>query len=112
MSAPTEARFAEWLKTARATTGMSQQALADALKAQGFTIFRQTTVWKIETCSRPLLLGEAAAIAELFGTTLDVALGLKPGVPQSKADAEALARRTTALQLIQRLVDAELGGAR
>jgi hypothetical protein len=70
----------------------------------------QTTIAKIEAVSRPVLLAEAVAMAELFGTTLDAALGLKPDAPVSRTALE-LARRTSVLQQIQALVDAELGGA-
>lgn len=109
MSADIQARFAEWLKTARTEAGMSQQKLADALRSQGFSVFRQSAVAKVEGGSRPVLLTEAVAMAELFGTTLDVALGLKPGTPQS-LEARALARRASVLRRIQWLVETELGG--
>jgi transcriptional regulator with XRE-family HTH domain len=108
MSETTEARFAEWLKAARTEAGMSQQKVADALRAQGFTVFRQSAIAKIEGGNRPVLLTEAVAMAELFGTTLDVALGLKP-TPQ-RFEAQALARRTSVLQQIQRLAETELDG--
>jgi transcriptional regulator with XRE-family HTH domain len=110
VSAPVEAYFAEWLRTARARAGMSQQKVADALCAQGFTVFRQSTIGKIEAASRPVLLAEAVAMAELFGTTLDAALGLKPDAPQSPT-ATALAHRTSVLQQIRELADAGLDGA-
>lgn len=110
MNATVEARFAEWLKTVRAEDGMSQRAIAEALNAQGFTAFRQTTIAKIEGGSRPVLLTEAVAMAELFGTTLDVALGLRPRKPKQGVDAQALARRTRVLQKILGSIEAELGG--
>jgi transcriptional regulator with XRE-family HTH domain len=109
VSATVEARFAEWLKAARAEVGMSQQKVADALNAAGFTVFRQSTIGKIETASRPVLLAEAVAMAELFGTTLDVALGLNPGAPHVPSWTET--RRTVLLQHIAALIEAEMDGA-
>jgi transcriptional regulator with XRE-family HTH domain len=107
----TNARFAEWLKNARAEAGLSQQKVADALRSQGCTHLHQSNLAKIERGERPVRLAEAVAMAELFGTTIDAALDLKADAPQSPA-AQALARRTSTLQHIQRLIDAELGGAR
>lgn len=108
MSAPVEAYFAEWLRTARAEAGMSQQKVADALVAEGFAVFRQSTIGKIEAASRPVLLPEAVAMAELFGTTLDVALGLKPEAPRVPSERET--RQAALLQRIHAAIDAELGG--
>ena len=108
--ADTSATFIAWLKGARTAAGLSQQKVADALKAQGFTTFLQTTVAKIECGARPVRLDEAVAFAALFGTTLDVALGLKSDHSQSFTSRD-LARRTSLLQQISSLVEAELGGA-
>lgn len=109
MTAATGALFAEWLKAARTAAGLSQHKVAAALRAQGFSVFRQSAVAKIESGDRPVRLDEAVAMAELFGTTIDVALGLKPDSPESFT-SHVLARRTDLLQQIQALVDAELGG--
>ena len=105
------ARFAGWLKTARTEAALSQQNVADALRAQGAPgpIWHQTVVAKIERGERPLRLDEAVALAVLFGTTVDAALGLT-GAPEQSAATQALVRRTSALQQIQALVVAELGG--
>jgi transcriptional regulator with XRE-family HTH domain len=108
--ADTSATFIAWLKGARTAAGLSQQKVADALKAQGFAVF-QTTVAKIERGDRPVRLDEAVAFAALFGTTLDVALGLKSDTSQSFTSRD-LARRTSLLQQISSLVEAELGGPR
>jgi len=107
--ADTNAVFAKWLRTARTKAGLSQQKVADALKAQGYTHLHQSNLAKVERGERPVRLAEAVAMAELFGTTVDAALGLKADAPQGPA-AQALARRTSALQRIQALVAAELGG--
>ncbi|MGW5477617.1 helix-turn-helix transcriptional regulator [Streptomyces sp. NPDC004008] len=110
MTTTPNARFAAWLKETRTGAGLSQQRVADALKAQGYATFQQTTIAKIERGARPVRLDEAVAMTALFGTTIDVALGLKPGAPESFA-AQALARRTSVLQRVQALVNAELGGS-
>jgi transcriptional regulator with XRE-family HTH domain len=107
--ADTNQVFTAWLKSTRTAAGLSQQKVADALKAQGFTVFQQT-VAKIERGERPVRLDEAVAFAGLFGATLDVALGLKPDDSQSFTSRD-LARRTSLLQQISSLVEAELGGA-
>lgn len=107
--ADTNAAFATWLRKARAEAGLSQQKVADALRSQGYTHLHQSNLAKIERGERPVRLAEAVAMAELFGTTIDVALGLKADAPQGPT-AQALARRASALQRIQRLVEAELGG--
>lgn len=106
----TNAAFAEWLRTARIKGGLSQKKIADAMRAQGFDVFLQTTIAKIEAGDRPIRLDEAAALASLFGTTLDVALGLKEPESAGGFVAHDLVRRTALLQAMQRLIDAELGG--
>lgn len=104
-------RFAEWLKVTRTAAGLSQHKVANALRDQGFSVFRQSAVAKIESGNRPVRLDEAVAIAALFGTTVDVALGLKPDSPESFT-SHVLARRTHLLEQVQALVSAELGSAR
>lgn len=106
----TNATFSEWLRNARQAAGLSQKKVGDALRAQGFDVFLQSTVAKIERGERPVRLDEAVAFAALFGTTLDIALGLKPDEPQSLASL-ALARRTSLLQQVSALINAELGSA-
>lgn len=101
--------FRVWLRNVRAESGLSQQHVAEALKAEGFSV-RQTTITKIELGNRPVYLDEAAALVRLFGTTLDVALGLKADSPVSLASRQ-LAGRTALLRQVRRLIDAELGGA-
>lgn len=106
--ADTNAAFIAWLRTTRKEAGLSQQKIADALQDDGFSVFRQTTIAKIERGARPVLLAEAVAIAALFGATLDVALGVRPGDPRP---ARQLAARTSLLTQIRAVIDAELGGA-
>ncbi|MFJ9890838.1 helix-turn-helix transcriptional regulator [Streptomyces sp. NPDC091287] len=101
--------FRQWFRDTRISAGLSQQKVADALKVEGFNLI-QSQIAKIERGERPLRLDEAAAITRLFGTTLDIALGLKEGDPNSLA-AQQLAGRTSTLQRIRSVIDAELGGA-
>lgn len=107
MSPDVNATFVAWLRTARKDAGLSQQKVADALKAEGFAVLgHQSVIAKIERGERPARLDEAAAMARLFGTTLDVALGHTPG----QATRQLIAR-THLLTQIRAEIDAELGGA-
>lgn len=103
----TSSAFAVWLRTQRRLAGLSQQAVADGLKGAGFA-FHQTQIAKIERGAREVSLAEAAAFVQLFGTTLDEALGLKSG-PGSVA-ADRAARQTILLRQIQDAIAAELPG--
>lgn len=111
MSAPNE-QFVEWLRTARKAAGMSQQNIADALKALGINL-SQTQVAKIEAGARPLRLDEAVALADVFGATVDRALGLSADLDENTAQvARRSADRAVLLVKIRSLIDAEFGGAR
>lgn len=105
----TNTAFGQWLRATRSKAGLSQQKVADAMQAAAFTTFRQTKVLKIEQATTAIFLDEAAALAQLFGTTLDVVLGLRAGVP-SLASQDAV-RRASLLAQIRDQIDAELGGA-
>jgi len=48
----------------------TQAALADAMTARGFR-WHQNTVFRVEKGRRQVTLGEAAGLAEIFGTPLD-----------------------------------------
>jgi len=102
--------FAEWLRTARTEAGLSQQKVAERMREAGYTTFRQTKVLKIEQATTALFLNEAVALAALFGTTLDVALGVKASPPEHPAVRD-LAERTSLLRQLRDQIDAELGGA-
>jgi transcriptional regulator with XRE-family HTH domain len=91
MTAPQET-FAAWLVAERARTGMSQDKLAAALQQHGHTI-RQTQISRIERNARELPLAWAVAIVEVFGATLDLALGMAV----SDAEARTVAARRTGL---------------
>ncbi|WP_432034215.1 helix-turn-helix domain-containing protein [Streptomyces antibioticus] len=53
------------LRSARRATGLSQGAVADAMRERGFT-WRQTTVAKTEAADRPVLFAEVAALAQIY----------------------------------------------
>lgn len=48
---------------------MSQQALADKMRAAGFD-WAQATVWSVEKGKRPVRLAEAEALVDIFGVEL------------------------------------------
>lgn len=108
----THERFALWLREARTVAGLSQQKVADALRAQGHTTFLQTTIAKIERGARPVRLDEAVAITALFGATVDTALRFDgDGTPQGLL-LQSLARRTSVLERVHSLIEAELEATR
>lgn len=84
--------FGENVKRERKRTRMSQAKLAKALNDKGFEAFYPTTVAKIEAGSREARIGEASAMADAFGVTVDFLLG-RTVDPQAEAD---FARRTAA----------------
>ncbi|WP_396646192.1 helix-turn-helix transcriptional regulator [Microbacterium sp.] len=49
---------------------LSQQALADAMRAQGFD-WAQATVWSVEKGKRPVRLAEAEAVARILRVTVE-----------------------------------------
>jgi transcriptional regulator with XRE-family HTH domain len=102
-------RFAEWLRKARVAVGLSQRAVAEAVAPQGFH-WTQSKIAKIEGGELIPRLDEAVALVNVFDTTLDVALGMAPGSPDSLASRQA-ASQTVLLQQIRASIDAELGGA-
>lgn len=108
VDASTSARFAAWLREARVTAGLSQRELAEAVAPQGFH-WIQSKIAKIEGGDLIPRLDEAVALTTALDATLDAALGLKPDGAQSLASRD-LARRTSLLQQISSLVEAELGG--
>lgn len=100
--------FAAWLRTSRNAAGVSQQQVANALKAKGSSL-AQSQVAKIERGERPVRLDEAVALAGVFGSTIDAALGLRPAT--SETVAEEIAVWTVLLSSIRAEIDAALGGA-
>jgi len=51
--------------------GMSQEALAEKMRAAGWDVWRQSTVGKVEAAQRDLNAAEFADIARILGTTMD-----------------------------------------
>ncbi|MEV0015385.1 helix-turn-helix transcriptional regulator [Streptomyces tendae] len=109
MSADTVGRFAEWLKTTRKAAGLAQREVAEAVAPQGYH-WQQSKIAKIESGELIPRLDEAVALVRVFGTTLDAALTLAPGFPDSLAARQAESRLVL-LQQIRAAVDAELGSA-
>ncbi|MEE1763670.1 helix-turn-helix domain-containing protein [Streptomyces sp. SP18BB07] len=58
------------LKGARVASGMSQQAVAEAMVERGFK-WRQSTVAKSESGDRPVLFSEVAALSAIYRKDLD-----------------------------------------
>ncbi len=69
-----EARFADNLRRQRESRGWSQGDLARGMQEAGWRNFHQTTVSRIEKGERPIRLGEAKALAEVFHLSLEVLL--------------------------------------
>jgi len=110
MSAPNET-FIAWLRATRKARGLSQQNVADALKPLGISL-AQSLIAKIERGERPLRLDEAVALASLFGSTVDAALGLTAGPDENALRVTQWAvDRSVLLVKIRALIDAEIGGA-
>ncbi|MFD3955853.1 MULTISPECIES: helix-turn-helix domain-containing protein [Streptomyces] len=87
-------KFAEWLRSARSASGLSQGKVADAMNAEGF-VFYQQTIAKVESGERPVRLDEATALARIFGVDLGDALGTTAGggskhAPPAEGDAPTL----------------------
>lgn len=59
------------LRTARERKGMSQAEVAAAMRAAGFTTWRQTTVNKVEATERDVSAPEFRQLAALFATSME-----------------------------------------
>lgn len=102
------AKFAIWLRAERQHAGMSQDKLAVALRNRGLSI-TQSQIAKVERGERGVELGLAVAVAAVFGTTPDAALGLTPpGGDREQHLAKTVARRDNFLRALATLVNAEL----
>ncbi len=71
----TDDHFSNRLKTEREQRGWSQAEMAKMLRDNGIEPMHWTTVAKIEKGTRSVRIDEAAGIADLFGTSVDVMLG-------------------------------------
>ena len=65
-----DARFAASVKRLREREGWSQGELARRMVSSGRDGFHQTTVSRIEKNERPVRIGEAISLAEIFDTTV------------------------------------------
>lgn len=77
-------RIALALREARLCAGLSQQAVADAMRERGCENFWQQTVLQIERNKRALYLGEAYALIQVLGlgdSMNDFLAGLAPPAP-------------------------------
>jgi transcriptional regulator with XRE-family HTH domain len=88
--------FARRLREARESSGISQDALAQHMTEIGFK-FHQTTVNKIERGERKVPVGEAIALADAIGVSLEQML--EPEDPEFEA-----LTRTTEVSIL-RLLD-------
>jgi transcriptional regulator with XRE-family HTH domain len=90
-----EQRFAENLRRHRERKGMSQAALAEAMAARGWP-WRQQTIARLEAGHRMVRFGEAAAVAEIIGVSLDQLTCEGAEVNETRAvDAAASRLRTS-----------------
>lgn len=116
-----EQRFAENLRQAREKAGMSQVSLADQMAGRGWP-WRQQTVARVENGQRMVRLGEALAIAEILGATMDkltastsetsVVDRLTDLSAQIRLGHERIVTWTQGLLAVQRDLDAALSEAR
>lgn len=65
-----ESRFITAMKRHREDRGWSQGKLAREMNGMGWESFHQTTIRRIEDGERAVRLGEARALARIFGTTV------------------------------------------
>lgn len=73
--------FGARLRDLRQQHLLSQRQVAEAMVEQGFS-WRQTTAAKTEAAERPVPIGEAVALARLFGTTVSDLTSDGPEVQQ------------------------------
>lgn len=66
-----ERRFATNLRTTRERKGMTQAQLAEAMTEHGIPGWRQQTVTRVENGHRRIWIGEAQALADILGTTME-----------------------------------------
>lgn len=85
-----EKQFGNAVRQLRESLGMSQGRMAMKMIEAGWVKFYQTTISRIEKNERPVRLGEALAMAEILGVSLDVLAGGDP----SAAMASAAGRHT------------------
>lgn len=80
------------IRAARTAEGLSQQAVADAMTARGFS-WRQTTVAKSEGADRPILFTEIVALSAILKRDLDYFLSGRNALDEA---ADRIQNRLTA----------------
>jgi transcriptional regulator with XRE-family HTH domain len=88
--------FRKNIRTERESRKWSQARVAKLLSDKGIDSIFTTTIAKIELGERPAKLNEAAALADVFGVSLDALIGrrrLRSG--DKSLPLNALAKRTT-----------------
>lgn len=89
MSSPaTDERFARNLKTLRTAKGITQEELAKEMARRGFR-WHQATVYKVESGERQVPIGEAVALTEILGLSLDRILGADSSDAAHRAHLDA-----------------------
>ena len=69
-----EERFVASLRRLREERGWSQSELATKMREQGWASFRQTTISRLEKGEQSVRIGEARALAQLLGVSVDAML--------------------------------------
>lgn len=70
-------QFAEGVKRARLQAKMTQEQLTQAMVDRGFG-FYQATMYKVESGARRVTVGEAIALAQILGTSVESLAGTGP----------------------------------
>ncbi len=84
------------LRTARTALGLSQQAVADAMRSRGFN-WRQTTVAKTEAADRPTLFTEVVALSTILKRELGFFLSGRTALDEIKEETAREVRSTEEL---------------
>ncbi len=114
-------RFRERMTYERKQRGWPQAEVAEMLTARGIDKMHHTTVAKIEGGDREVKLDEAAALADLYGLSLDAVLGrvqASPGselvhgirVLRDQAREHQADVRTIYIKLANQAIDVGFGG--
>lgn len=97
-----ESNFAESMQRLREARGWSQGELARRMVAEGWENYSQMTVSRTEKLDRPIRLGEASAIARLFGVNLAL---MTAGLDEAADILQALREVRAQLMAAQRSFD-------
>ena len=97
-----ETNFAESMQRLREARGWSQGELARRMVAEGWANYSQMTVSRTEKLDRPIRLGEASAIARLFGVNLAL---MTAGLDEAADILQALREVRAQLMAAQRSFD-------